>query len=217
MVRKLDAQEVYDAAGKTDASFNVEEDGVRDMSDIFYIFYVYLSWWLAGVTVNLVYNIEPFRTSSKGPLEIPTVIAGQALVSVFSSMVNNLPWANFRYWVHLVLIVTRTQLWTEYMDYDADNAKARKTTVCLFSKAKAQALVLSTLVVEFAVVAALFSEDAVLQTFSAFGVVMYALVEYSPEAWGLRTVKTQKKVMIGQSAGGLLLIGHIWLAGLFVD
>lgn len=75
----------------------------------------------------------------------------------------------------------------------------------------------ATLVVEFVVVAVLFSEDLVLKGFSAFGVVMYALVEYSPEEWGLRTVKTQKKVMIGQSLGGLLLIGHIWNAGLFVD
>lgn len=135
-MRKLDAQEKYEAGGKKDTTFNEDTDGVRDMSDMFYIFYVYLAWWLAGVAVNLVYNLEPFRTSSKGPLEIPTVIAGQALVSVFSSMVNGLPWANFRYWVHLCLIVTRTQLWTEFMDYDADNAKDRKTTVCLFEKSK---------------------------------------------------------------------------------
>jgi len=132
----MDAQEAYEAGGKKDTSYNEETDGVRDMSDIFYVFYIYIAWWLAGVSVNLIYNLEPFRTSSKGPLEIPTVIAGQALVSVFSSMVNDLPWANFRYWVHLVLIVTRTQLWTEYMDYDADNAKNRKTTVCLFEKSK---------------------------------------------------------------------------------
>jgi 4-hydroxybenzoate polyprenyltransferase len=73
----------------------------------------YMLWLILAVGVNLVYNVEPLRLSSNGPFEIPTVIFGQSLVTIFSCMVNDLSLPPLRYWVHLCFLVGRTQLWTE--------------------------------------------------------------------------------------------------------
>jgi hypothetical protein len=196
----------------------------------------YLLWTASAVGVNLVYNVEPFRLSSHGPYEIPTVVFGQSLVTILSCMVNNLALPPLRYWVHLTFLILRTQLWTEYMDYDSDLACRRRTTVCLFKRKyppkweflkgstvsfstkimaclqNAASIVFFSMLAE-AVAVIYFFSDFGLQFFSCFGVVMFILIE----CFGvMESLESQKLVMMVQTFGGLMLIGHIWVNKLFV-
>ena len=125
----------------------------------------YLVWYFLCLAVNLAYNVEPLRVSSNcGPWEVPTVISGYSLVSILSCLINGIPLPPVKYWVHVACLVGRTQLWTEYMDYEPDLACGRKTTICLLGascgkkevhhkgKARASRLVLFSLVLECFVV-----------------------------------------------------------------
>ena len=150
----------------------------------------------------------------------------QSLITIFSCLVNSVSVPPARYWAHLCFLILRTQLWTEFMDYDADRACARRTTVCLFSRkfpylstaghlhlTSAATVVFLSMLAEAVGVVCLF-EDFGLRFFSVFGVVMFVAIEYTGS---MRTVESQKLVMKMQTFGGLLLIGHIWSRKLFVD
>ncbi|CAK9007619.1 Lycopene elongase/hydratase [Durusdinium trenchii] len=108
-----------------------------------------LSIWLPTCfAVNLAYNVEPLRLSSKGPFELPCVVFGFAGVTALASIVNNLGWAPIGYWAHMSCLVLRTQIWTEFLDYDPDAACGRRTTSTLLGKDLSKALVVILLALE---------------------------------------------------------------------
>jgi 1,4-dihydroxy-2-naphthoate octaprenyltransferase len=111
-----------------------------------------------------------------------------------------------RYWIHLGFLVLRTQLWTEYMDYESDKKRNRKTTMAKMpSKEWAGCLVLSVLLLEVAWNWHQLREKDEwrnLFAFSILGVVSFVGMEY---AGGPRPSSLVWLALI-QGAGGLWLI-----------
>lgn len=103
---------------------------------------------IAAVLVNMAYNLHPLRLSGRGPFELPTVCCGFAIVTIFSCFWNELPFPPMRYWLHMVFLVLRTQLWTEFMDYEEDAKHNRKTTSVLIGRTASQIVVAAVLLGE---------------------------------------------------------------------
>ncbi|CAJ1457544.1 unnamed protein product [Effrenium voratum] len=136
-----------------------------------------LSIWLpVCFAVNMAYNLEPLRLSSKGPFELPCVVFGFAGVTALASIVNNLAWAPFGYWAHMSCLVLRTQIWTEFLDYDPDSACGRRTTSTLLGKDLSKALVVALLALE-GLVTWYFFEDFLMRLFSISGMVAFVALE----------------------------------------
>jgi len=170
-----------------------------------------LSLWLPTCfAVNIAYNMEPFRLSSKGPFELPCVVAGFAGVTALGSIVNNIPWAPVGYWVHMSCLVLRTQIWTEFLDYDPDLACGRRTTSTMIGKDLSKAAVVILLALE-GLVTWYFFEDFLMRLFSILGMVFFIVLEI------IRGTddKEKKKAMKMQNALGLSLVFWIWYRGLF--
>jgi len=167
-------------------------------------------WLPTCFAVNMAYNVEPLRLSSKGPFELPCVVFGFAGVTALASIVNNLAWAPFGYWAHMSCLVLRTQIWTEFLDYDPDSACGRRTTSTLLGKALSKALVVVLLAME-GLVTWYFFEDFLMRLFSISGMVAFVALEV------LRGTddKEKKKAMKAQNALGLSLVFWIWHRGLF--
>eukprot|EP00434_Breviolum_minutum_P001590 symbB.v1.2.001404.t2/scaffold75.1/size348941/10 len=136
-----------------------------------------LSLWLPTCfAVNIAYNMEPLRLSSKGPFELPCVVAGFAGVTALGSIVNNIPWAPVGYWVHMSCLVLRTQIWTEFLDYDPDLACGRRTTSTMIGKDLSKAAVVILLALE-GLVTWYFFEDFLMRLFSILGMVFFIVLE----------------------------------------
>jgi len=167
-------------------------------------------WLPFAVFVNVAYNVEPLRLSSKGPFELPCVVSGFALVTLLASIVNDLPWPPCGYWAHMTCLVLRTQLWTEFLDFDPDAACNRRTTSTLIGKFWSKALVVVLLAME-AVVTWYFFEDYLMRFFSISGIFAFVSLEV------IRGTddKEKKKAMKAQNALGLSLVFWIWHRGLF--
>jgi 4-hydroxybenzoate polyprenyltransferase len=184
----------------------------------------YLVWYVLGMIINVAYNFPILgHLSRRGPWEIPLVYVGFAMVTVLSYWLNGNDsqltlyfGCNARYWMHLCFLVLRTQLLTEYMDYESDRARNRRTTVAKIScKQRARLLVLSVLQLEVAWNWQQYRELEEwrnLWLFSILGVVSLVGMEY---AGGPRQVSLLWLVLI-QSAGGLWLIQDSWTKRLFV-
>jgi len=167
-------------------------------------------WIVICFGVNLAYNVEPLRLSSKGPWELPCVVAGFSGVTTLASIVNDLPWAPVGYWAHMTCLVLRTQLWTEFLDFEPDAACGRRTTSTLIGKAASKALVVILLGLE-AVVTWYFFDDLLMRIFSFSGMLAFV---------GLEVIrgtndKEKKKAMKAQNALGFSLVFWIWHKGLF--
>lgn len=170
-----------------------------------------LSLWLPiCFAVNLAYNVEPLRLSSKGPFELPCVVFGFTGVATLASIVNKLPWAPVGFWAHMTCLVLRTQLWTEFLDFDPDFAAGRRTTSTLVGKTWSKVLVLIFLALE-GLVTWYFFEDTLMRIFSCSGIVAFVALEVIRGT----SDKEKKKAMKVQNALGLSLVFWIWHKGLF--
>jgi len=167
-------------------------------------------WLVICFIVNGAYNLEPLRLSSKGPFELPCVVFGFSGVTALGSIVNGIPWAPTRYWLHMSFLVLRTQLWTEYLDYQPDLACHRRTTSTLVGKTWSKVLTVLFLVGEFLTTAVYFN-DVVFQLFSVSGILVFVALEV---VRGTSDAE-KKKAMKVQNAIGLSLVFYIWSKGLF--
>jgi len=167
-------------------------------------------WLVICFIVNLAYNVEPLRLSSKGPWELPCVVAGFTGVTTLASVVNDLPWASNGYWAHMTCLVLRTQLWTEFLDYDPDLACGRRTTSTLVGKFWSKCLVVFFLCME-AFVTWYFFADWLMRVFSFSGIVAFVALEVVRGT----TDREKKKAMKAQNALGLSLVFWIWYRGIF--
>mmetsp|Transcript_73480 Transcript_73480/g.226862 ORF Transcript_73480/g.226862 Transcript_73480/m.226862 type:complete len:303 (+) Transcript_73480:70-978(+) len=170
-----------------------------------------LTIWIAVCfAVNAAYNVEPLRLSSKGPWELPCVVGGFSGVTVLASIVNGLPWAPLGYWAHMTCLVLRTQLWTEFLDYEPDLACNRRTTSTLVGKFWSKVLVVIFLVLE-AFVTWYFFADTLMRTFSFSGILAFVALEVVRGT----DDREKKKAMKAQNALGLSLVFWIWHKGIF--
>lgn len=188
----------------------------------------YLVWYALVLVVNVAYNFKVLgHLSQNGPFEIPVVYFGFSLVTVLSYWLNTAQdtevWGyqpsstetmstmklfgcNSRYWIHLAFLVCRTQLWTEYMDYESDVLHKRGTTLARMPcKHVARLVVLFTLIVEAAWNWRQYQQVQEWQTlflFSVLGVASFVVMEF------LVPPKSSSFVWIAlvQSMGGLWLI-----------
>jgi len=167
-------------------------------------------WLVICFAVNAAYNVEPLRLSSKGPWELPCVVFGFSGVAALASIVNNLPWAPMGFWAHMTCLVLRTQLWTEFLDYEPDLACNRRTTSTLVGRFWSKALVVFFLCME-ALVTWHFFEDSLMRTFSFSGIVSFTALEVVRGT----DDREKKKAMKAQNALGLSLVFWIWHKGLF--
>mmetsp|Transcript_62161 Transcript_62161/g.189827 ORF Transcript_62161/g.189827 Transcript_62161/m.189827 type:complete len:326 (-) Transcript_62161:58-1035(-) len=170
------------------------------------------AWLVICFAVNCAYNVEPLRLSSKGPWELPCVVFGFSGVTALASIVNEIPWASMGYWLHMSCLVLRTQLWTEYLDYDPDLSCGRRTTSTLVGKFWSKVLVVTFVTAEAAVTWVYF-DDTLMRIFSLSGVVAFV---------GLEVVRgtndrEKKKAMKAQNALGLSLVFWIWYKGIFAS
>lgn len=199
----------------------------------------YLLWFVLGMANNVAYNFEALgRLSARGPWEIPLVYVGFAMVTVLSYWLNgdgnngSIVWAtgeellwfgcNTRYWTHLGFLVTRSQLWTEYMDYESDRFQNRGTTLAkLSSKTYARALVLFVLLTEAIWNWYQYQFDVQWKTlylFSVLGVVSFLLMEFNSSSKGDGVPSPDALVWLAliQNTGGLWLIQDCWNKRIFV-
>lgn len=200
----------------------------------------YLVWYALVLVVNIAYNFSVLgHLSERGPFEIPTVYFGFSLVTVLSYWLNSstssddehdvwgyepsssfstsrLFGCNGRYWIHLFFLVSRTQLWTEYMDYESDRAHYRGTTLAkLPCKHVARIVVLCVLILEAAWNYRQYQQSQEWQTlflFSLFGMASFVGMEVAP-----MKSSTFVWVALAQSMGGLWLIQDCWRKQVFVS
>jgi 4-hydroxybenzoate polyprenyltransferase len=185
-----------------------------------------LAWYALAAVINVAYNFPILgHLSGRGPWEIPLVYVGFGMVTVLSYWLNGsdtvdsslLFGCSARYWIHFGFLVFRTQLWTEYMDYESDKKRDRKTTVAKMPCTQwARWLVLSVLLLEVAWNWHQLREEAEwrnLFAFSVLGVVSFVGMEY---AGGPRPISLVWLALI-QGAGGLWLIQDSWQKRLFVS
>jgi len=87
--------------------------------------------YVVSLATNVLYNFEPFRWSSKPPLDPICSVTGYLLTSYMSAIVNNVPLACMEFHIYAGLLLLRTQYWFEFFDYEEDWEKQRPTTVHL--------------------------------------------------------------------------------------
>lgn len=184
----------------------------------------YLVWYVLGMIINVAYNFPILgHLSQRGPWEIPLVYVGFGMVTVLSYWLNGnysqltlCFGCNVRYWIHLWFLVLRTQLLTEYMDYESDRARNRRTTIAKIScKQWARFVVLNVSLIEVAwnwQQFREFEEWRNLWLFSILGVVSFVGMEY---AGGPRPA-SQVWLALIQTSAGLWLIQDSWTKRLFV-
>mmetsp|Transcript_5215 Transcript_5215/g.12489 ORF Transcript_5215/g.12489 Transcript_5215/m.12489 type:complete len:312 (-) Transcript_5215:108-1043(-) len=174
--------------------------------------YLRLFVWLAVCALmNIMYNVEPMRLSSKGPFELPLVVVGFSGVTILASLINDIPMAPFRYWVHMTCLVLRTQLWTELMDHDEDAKCNRRTTSILLGKPLSKVATLLALSSE-AAVTFIFFDDWLMRFFSLSGIAAFGMLEI---AGGGADDKDKMKAMKAHFPLGMTLVFWIWYKGLF--
>ena len=142
---------------------------------------------------------------------------------------------NSSYWIHLFFLVVRSQLWTEYMDYESDRRldKTKRTTLSrLPTKQSARNLVSWVLLAEVVWTFARFRQDGPLWStlfgFSLFGWVVFVLMEYNHN-WTSTTESKKKEttttttnvdimgLALAQNVAGLCLLYDCWRKGVFVQ
>lgn len=176
--------------------------------------------------VNIAYNCEPLRFSSKSPLEFPCVIIGYAGVSVLSCYINNLPLSPVKYWIHVALIIVRSQLWTEYMDLDADAAQQRRTTAVILGREGIRLASTIAIIVESVIVCYLF-DDFVVCALSLAALVFFLGTEVVlPMARGGSVSKKDKPAMrpqkkhifyqVALNIVAFIVMVLVWMRGAFL-
>jgi len=172
-----------------------------------------LSLWLViCFIVNGSYNLEPLRLSSRGPWELPCVVGGFSGVAVLASVVNDIPWAPLGFWAHMTCLVLRTQLWTEFLDYEPDTKCGRRTTSTLLGRFWSKVFVVAFLLAE-AGVTWYFFEDLLMRMFSISGCVAFVALEVIKGT----DDREKKKAMKMQNGLGMSLVLWIWYRGIFAS
>eukprot|EP00933_Yihiella_yeosuensis_P030816 TRINITY_DN24391_c0_g1_i1.p2 TRINITY_DN24391_c0_g1~~TRINITY_DN24391_c0_g1_i1.p2 ORF type:complete len:113 (-),score=17.09 TRINITY_DN24391_c0_g1_i1:75-413(-) len=110
----------------------------------------------------------------------------------------------------MTCLVLRTQLWTEFLDFDPDHACGRRTTSTLIGKFASKAFIIFLLALE-AIVTYFFFEDTLMRVFSVLGMVTFIAFEIIRGT----SDKEKKAAMKAQNAMGLSLVLWIWYRGLF--
>jgi 4-hydroxybenzoate polyprenyltransferase len=167
-------------------------------------------WLVICFAVNGAYNLPPLCLSSRGPWELPCVVVGFSGVAPLASIVNQIGWPPLGFVAHMTCLVLRTQLWTEFLDYEPDLACGRRTTSTLVGKAWSKVLVVFFLVAEAAVTFCFF-DDVLLMISTCVGVVAFVCLEVVTGT----TDQEKKKAMKVQTGVGFSLVFWIWYRGLF--
>ena len=128
---------------------------------------------------------------------------------------------NQEYWMHLALLLVRSQLWTELLDYEADREANKWTTLSrLSTKDLARRLVLGVLLLEVLWCLAQCRRDgsqwSILLVFAIMGVVSFTCLEFVlPRAKNSSVVVDLTYLAILQNAGGIQLLYDCWSRGTF--
>jgi hypothetical protein len=188
-------------------------------------------WFIVGVVINMLYN----SGSIQSPWELVLVYLGFGMVTILgnwrkkgsesSSLLSILyregTWhmagCNEHYWIHLLFLITRSQLWTEYMDYDSDGLCKKWTTLSRIStKNQAKCVVVVILFGEavWTCFNLMLDVDWIfLAAFSVMGLGIFLALEC-----GIKTISQKELIAMAllQSIGGIYLLYDTWSSGLFV-
>eukprot|EP00397_Hematodinium_sp_SG-2012_P030465 GEMP01032269.1.p1 GENE.GEMP01032269.1~~GEMP01032269.1.p1 ORF type:complete len:319 (+),score=39.43 GEMP01032269.1:91-1047(+) len=195
----------------------------------------FLALFAVSIVINIIYNFEPCRFSSKSPLEFPCVISGFSCISLISCVLNDIPLPPAKYWIHLAAICVVVQLWTEYMDIKADGAKQRRTTAVVLGKKLTKCALGATLIATSVVVYQLF-DDVLLYAFHIALLVVFAVLallpdsmksdrDFSPKSNGTvcaseikprSTTRRNTWIHVIASPIAIYLMLHLWSGGVFV-
>jgi 4-hydroxybenzoate polyprenyltransferase len=191
----------------------------------------YVWWFLSGVAINMLYNSGVIPS----PWELVLVYLGFGTVTILSywrsgpdaSSMLGLSYTNAaatwyfagcngNYWIHLSFLIARSQLWTEYMDYESDRLCSKWTTLSRLSKDQARSVVFSILLCEAAWTCSQARQDAdwfVLATFSIMGLALFLIIEY-----GVKGISAKELIALAglQTVGGIHLLYDTWSKGVFV-
>lgn len=198
----------------------------------------YMTWYAMGILVNYLYNFYSF------PLKLLLVLVGYGAVTILSYWRHNdgaqglgirydedtekwyMGGCNQEYWTHLMLLLIRSQLWTELLDYEPDRSSQKWTTLSrLPTKALAQQVVLAVLLIEsiwcYLQYQQRGSDWFTLLAFSCMGVLLFITLEYVLPQSSLHTKNAAPVVdlvwlAIMQNAGGIFLLYDCWTRGIFV-
>eukprot|EP00039_Didymoeca_costata_P016962 m.310282 g.310282 ORF g.310282 m.310282 type:complete len:123 (+) comp16476_c0_seq1:949-1317(+) len=113
---------------------------------------------------------------------------------------------------YTVLLVIRTQMWTQIMDLVPDLAAGRRTSVTVLG-AKSSKLLLLALIVAEALLAVTCFNDTILSVFEILGVLMVTVEVVFQEKL---SVEKMKLTGIVNNAAGFVLLVYCWLNKVFL-
>jgi 4-hydroxybenzoate polyprenyltransferase len=192
---------------------------------------LHMMWFATALAVNYLYN---FHSSS---WNMVFVFVGYGSVTLLSywrhggrgfglERSSDGRWyfggCNQEYWMHLTLLLVRSQLWTELLDYESDRKANKRTTLSRQpTKELARRLVLGVLLLEVlwcSVVCRIHgSHWSMLLVFAIMGVVCFGCLEYAlPSAKNSALVVDLTYLALLQNAGGIQLLYDCWSRGIFV-
>jgi 4-hydroxybenzoate polyprenyltransferase len=208
----------------------------------------YMLWFLQALVTNYLYNFHSFSW------ELLIVFAGYGSITLLSYWRHygggglgllvltkdgddkRSRWyfagCNQEYWIHFTLLVLRSQLWLELLDYETDRRNGKRTTLSrLRSKQAARLVVLSVLMAEVLFCSWCYQQYgndwSVLFGFACMGVVLFASLEYAVlPATRAKSTATGKKadgqqadllwLATVQNAGAIYLLYDCCRRGVFV-
>lgn len=191
----------------------------------------HMLWFVTALAVNYVYN---FHSSLWNMM---LVFVGYGSVTILSFWRHGgtgfglekaadgrwyLAGCNQEYWMHLSLLLVRSQLWTELLDYESDRASKKRTTLSrLPTKDLALRLVLGVLLLEVLWCLTMCrihgSQWSMLLAFAVMGVMVFTCLEYLlPRTKTSPVVVDLTYLAILQNAGGIQLLYDCWSRGIFV-
>jgi 4-hydroxybenzoate polyprenyltransferase len=192
----------------------------------------YMLWFAMALIINYLYN---FHSSS---LNLLLVFIGYGSVTVLSywrhggigfglERARDGRWyfagCNQEYWIHLTLLLVRSQLWAELMDYESDLRTKKWTTLSglLPTKGHARLLVLGILALELLWCLAqhqIHKRDDwfMLLAFSTMGMILFTSLEYLMPPFKNVPEVDLTFLATMQNAGGMYLLHDCWRRGTFV-
>lgn len=189
----------------------------------------YVLWFFHALIVNYLYIFHSFSW------QMSLVLAGCGSVTLFSFWQNDgvglgfelhkngrwyLAGCNQEYWIHLVFLLFRSQLWTDLLDHESDRKNKKWSSLSrLPSKTLAQTVVLSIPLLEtfwcwLQYYFHLGSEWSTLLCFSCVGCFLFASLEF---ATPVKHAPDLAWLAMAQNAGGLYLAYDCWQRGIFVQ
>eukprot|EP00545_Synedropsis_sp_CCMP1620_P003539 CAMPEP_0119016262 /NCGR_PEP_ID=MMETSP1176-20130426/11902_1 /TAXON_ID=265551 /ORGANISM="Synedropsis recta cf, Strain CCMP1620" /LENGTH=259 /DNA_ID=CAMNT_0006969603 /DNA_START=245 /DNA_END=1021 /DNA_ORIENTATION=- len=196
----------------------------------------YMIWFLVAVLVNYWYNFQasaPWTTLGLVWIGYASVTLlsywrhsgnhGEFGIRLDDDTNNSHKWymagCNQDYWMHLSLLLVRSQLWTELLDYDSDRRMNKWTTLSrLPTKAMARQVVLAVLVTEAIWSVRQYQQEgsdwSTLLAFSCMGVILFGTLEFvlPPTTKQQQAAPAVDLVWLAmmQNAGGIYLLHDCW-------